>query len=268
LLRRLRFSRYGRGMLLVGTSRHAAAAVGISPWRYKMFAFVISGVLAALAGVLSAILFRSVPPPGNYTTLASLSLLAIPVLAGFDSRVAVIAVAVGFGLAPQGLERFHINVFVLGGVGVVAGILLGARGLAGRVAGLSQRFRRHDVAVRRLARLEARSGDAEVTVKERALATLHRYLPAPPSAGGVALQVTDIAVRFGGVHALQGVSLTVPSGSFVGLIGPNGAGKTTLFDVVSGLQRHDRGTVCLFEEDVTSCPAWHRSRLGLTRTFQ
>jgi ABC-type branched-subunit amino acid transport system ATPase component len=75
-------------------------------------------------------------------------------------------------------------------------------------------------------------------------------------------------VSFGGVRALQGVSLTVPSGSFVGLIGPNGAGKTTLFDVVSGLQRPERGTVSLFGEDVTQRPAWHRSRLGLTRTFQ
>ncbi len=80
--------------------------------------------------------------------------------------------------------------------------------------------------------------------------------------------MSEVAVRFGGVSALGSVSISVPSGSVTGLIGPNGAGKTTLFNVISGLQVPERGSVQLFDVDVTSMKPHHRARLGLARTFQ
>ena len=66
-----------------------------------------------------------------------------------------------------------------------------------------------------------------------------------------ALQLTDIAVRFGGVQAVDGVSLVIEAGQFVGLIGPNGAGKTTLIRIVAGALRADRGRVLLGGTDIT-----------------
>jgi branched-chain amino acid transport system ATP-binding protein len=75
-------------------------------------------------------------------------------------------------------------------------------------------------------------------------------------------------VTFGGVAALNDVSIEVVDGQVTGLIGPNGAGKTTMFNVISGLQRPNRGSVHLADEDVTKFGPHRRARLGLARTFQ
>ena len=82
------------------------------------------------------------------------------------------------------------------------------------------------------------------------------------------LAATDVTVRFGGVVALDHVSLAVPTGATVGLVGPNGAGKTTLFGVLSGLIRPKAGRVTMSGVDVTRRSPQTRARRGLSRTFQ
>ena len=82
------------------------------------------------------------------------------------------------------------------------------------------------------------------------------------------LEVRDVTVRFGGVTAVDGVSLTVRAGLVTGLIGPNGAGKTTLFNVISGLQAPQRGEVVFGGKNLRHVSPSGRSRAGLGRTFQ
>ncbi len=92
----------------------------------------------------------------------------------------------------------------------------------------------------------------------------------PPASAGVEpiLSVSGVSVSFGGIRALDDVSLSVAPGEIVGLIGPNGAGKTTLFDVISGVRIPQSGRVHMGGVDVTTRPAMQRARGGLRRTYQ
>ncbi|MBN8959357.1 MAG: ABC transporter ATP-binding protein [Rhizobiales bacterium] len=82
------------------------------------------------------------------------------------------------------------------------------------------------------------------------------------------LEVEGVQKRFGGVHAVRGVDLTVEKGALLGLFGPNGAGKTTLFNLIAGTAAPDAGRVRLNGADITTYPAFRRAQLGIARTFQ
>jgi len=83
-----------------------------------------------------------------------------------------------------------------------------------------------------------------------------------------ALSLTGLVKDFGGLRAVDGVSLAVQPGEHRAIIGPNGAGKTTLFSLISGEQRPSGGTITLFGRDVTRLPPHRRAGLGLARTYQ
>ncbi len=95
------------------------------------------------------------------------------------------------------------------------------------------------------------------------MATTASSIPATPI-----LDAQRVTQRFGGITAVEDVSLTVRAGTIHGLIGPNGAGKTTLFDCIAGVQRPVHGKVLLAGRDVTAQSAVKRARQGMRRTFQ
>jgi branched-chain amino acid transport system ATP-binding protein len=94
------------------------------------------------------------------------------------------------------------------------------------------------------------------------------HISEPAAASTPQLVLSEISVRFGGVRAVEGVSLTVARQEIVGLIGPNGAGKTTLFDVISGVQPATSGRIEFEDRVITRLGPTRRSRLGIRRTFQ
>ena len=82
------------------------------------------------------------------------------------------------------------------------------------------------------------------------------------------LSVEHVTKRFGGVVAVEDVSLGVESGQIAGLIGPNGAGKTTLFNLITGLYRPDSGEIAFEGETLLRTPPHRIVRRGVARTFQ
>ncbi|ACP23094.1 ABC transporter ATP-binding protein (plasmid) [Sinorhizobium fredii NGR234] len=86
--------------------------------------------------------------------------------------------------------------------------------------------------------------------------------------GGPVLSVENVDVRFGGIHALKGVSLSVNAGEICGLIGPNGAGKTTLFNSITRLSAVTAGSIRLCGRAIEALPARQIIQLGVARTFQ
>lgn len=190
---------------------------------------------------------------------------------------------------------------VIGGLGIVAGPLLGALyivglpaflpldsaalaasavgwlllimyvpgGLARVVAPLRARVLRTVAARRRLdpALLdEGASARAESVGRFRVPATETK--PVRSEGGDVLLHAHDLERRFGGVFGLRNVDLTIEQGTIVGVIGPNGAGKTTLFEVLGGFTRPDDGCVRLHGRDITTWSPARRARAGLVRGFQ
>ena len=151
LLARFRDSRHGRAMTLVKTDRRAAAAMGISPYRYKALAFLIAGAMAGVAGVLFIPLYRSPPTLFQFQAFQSLFYLAIPVVAGFESLLSVVGVSFLFTMLPQLLETLGssstikagvgsgahgltFSPYLIGGVGLIVGTLvIGPRGIGGRL---------------------------------------------------------------------------------------------------------------------------------------
>ena len=82
------------------------------------------------------------------------------------------------------------------------------------------------------------------------------------------LSVRQLSIFFGGVAAVQNVSIDIPKGHIYSIIGPNGAGKTTLFNVISGVYAPNGGSVVLDGSDVTGFSPSRLSHLGMSRTFQ
>jgi len=82
------------------------------------------------------------------------------------------------------------------------------------------------------------------------------------------LAVRNVSKRFGGVQAVDDVSLDVRPNEILGIVGPNGAGKSTLFELISGTQTADRGSILFQDIEITRRASYQISRLGVARTFQ
>jgi ABC-type branched-subunit amino acid transport system ATPase component/ABC-type branched-subunit amino acid transport system permease subunit len=255
----VRRSRAGRRLLSVRENERAANALGINVVSAKLYAFAVASGIAGAAGVMAAFQFHTVDY-AKFQPFISITFVTFAVLAGIGylSGQPFIALfsAVG-GVGTLLFSDFGFNahwVTIVGSVLTLLTLIALPDGIASNPIDPRKNLRRFRPAE---------------DVDETPVATEEREAPkdlakAPP----MALEMSGISVRFGGVHALTDVDFTARPGEIVGLIGPNGAGKTTLIDVASGFVTPTSGTVRLGGEDITRMPRFKRARAGLSRSFQ
>jgi ABC-type branched-subunit amino acid transport system ATPase component/branched-subunit amino acid ABC-type transport system permease component len=271
-------SRMGRLLGALADSPLALETQGATTNVIKVLVFCLSAAFASLAGALIAVEFHYAVG-ANYDPFLSLVYVALVVIAiGGEPWYALIA-ALGVSIIPGYFTSSNVTTYLQIFFGVMAAVYavfesrtasvpLHVRQFLDRLGG-----RRPEEAVTteqlRRAVADAAATEEDAARQDDRLASVTTVTAAVEGGGGTTgLEVRGLSVRFGGVHAVQNVTLAAPMGSITGLVGPNGAGKTTTFNACSGLVRPSEGEIMLHGRNVTSLGPAGRSRLGLGRSFQ
>jgi ABC-type branched-subunit amino acid transport system ATPase component/ABC-type branched-subunit amino acid transport system permease subunit len=259
VLSRWRDSDFGRSIKAVRDNESAATAYSVRPVRVKLQAFTVAGALAGLGGALLAGAFENVAFTVSFFLVNdSLNLVAMVVIGGMGSVSGAIIGAI-----------FVIGIPALAPNNALVGLLASSLGLLVVLLyfprGLNQiTFGARDAI---LGWADRRVSRRKVTTRSIPATIIHRQAAAPPASKERVLVVEDLCVNFGGIVAVDHVSLHVETCEIVGLIGANGAGKSTLMNAVGGFVP-STGGITLLGEEVAKRPSAHRADLGLGRTFQ
>ena len=248
-------SRFGKLLRAVRDSEIAARSIGINPWRIKTAAFVVSAAAAGLAGGLFAPLTGFISPE-NFDTMLSIQFLLLVILGGLETRAGPLIGAIAIVALPEALSALAEYRLLFFGSLLLLILAVMPNGIAGAIGALINRRVRTQVAV-------ATPDASIVSAHANRAADWLRGVHAP-----TALVAEHIGITFGGLKAVDDVSLIAEPGQVTGLIGPNGAGKTSVLNMLGGFYRPDRGVVRL---GATVLPAGRSeacARAGIGRTFQ
>jgi branched-chain amino acid transport system permease protein len=263
-------SRFGRSLLAIKQNQPAAEAAGINAIRWKMLAMMVSAGMAAAAGGVYAVVLLVITPQTVFGALVSAQALIVALFGGVGIFWGpVIGAAILIPLA----ETLHAelgNILpgiqgVVYGVAIIVIILVAPEGIYWKVR---DRF------------ADRRKTPFVLPADIRAAAPAALLADAPsvascgcdpnPAAisGRLILELKDVSRAFGGLKAVDDVTLTIPEGMIYGVIGPNGAGKTTLFNVVNGFLAANKGTIRFAGAEIGGLKPHEVCARGVGRTFQ
>ena len=299
-MRNMLSSQWGRAFEALRDSPIATDAMGVGTYRHKVAGFAMGSALGGLAGGLYAFNFQYLQPQSFVYELMVILLLGV-VLGGRKSLWGAFFGASLVALLPNLLSN-RLLFEIISAAGLLAALLAGVRGLMKKttrpfqaiapilamgllvVGGMfvknTEDWRKAIFALMLFsvvvglpeglmgfaARFLTRLFHIDPPVLPPA-AVLDTVLPAKVPDGGPLLNLRDLKRYFGGVKAVDGVSLTVRSGQIHGLIGPNGSGKSTAVNVVSGLYAPSAGEMLLHGKALPR-GMFNVSRTGISRTFQ
>lgn len=293
----VRHSRAGSALTAIHDDEDVAEALGVPTFRYKLLAIVAGGVLGGVAGSVYALQIGFVTVESVFGLTIPLFVIVMAVLGGRGHWLgpvlgAVLIVVLQDRLSSYGLDSW--NAIFLGAVLAVL--------VAAAPAGLYARLRARPwaaliafvvvcgvLAIVNLwgeeldwimAGLLAAAAAAIVLGARKPVAGPQRTAAEPdpstvddepddvPPVGEVVVECRDVAKHFGGVRALEDVSLDIRTGELIGLVGPNGSGKTTLVNLLSGTFRPTRGELRVGGRDITRLAPHRIAHVGVARTYQ
>jgi len=242
---RLSGSPWGNAMRAVRDSESASISIGLDPTLIRTTAFAISAVLAGIAGGVYASISNFISPE-SFPFFQSILFLLVVMLGGADRVLGPLIGACVVVLLPELLATLGQYRLLFVGALMLLVLRLAPVGLVGVMARLFPRKR------------------GEAAPRQRT--DVKRFLARDAAAGGVA--VRNLALSFGGVHAVRDLSFDARAGAITSIIGPNGAGKTTALNIICGFYRPDGGTVKLGGQTVSDLRAHQIPRAGIARTYQ
>jgi branched-chain amino acid transport system permease protein len=239
----------GRTLALLREEPLAAASLGIDTGRVRFWALVAGAVLAGIAGALSARTAGVVSPEAAELPLMVMCLTLV-VVGGRRHVAGAILGALLVTHLPEWFRFLDRGWLVAYGIATLLIVIAAPEGVVGTVDAWARRWRKRAVT-------------AIVPGTSPPSPSL-----ALPSAGGEGLVVHGLQKSFGGVLALDGVSLELAPGEILGVIGPNGSGKTTLINLLSGLEPPQAGAIALDGQRVEGAAPHVVARHGVARSFQ
>ena len=271
VLLRMRRTRFGLAIEAIRDDPLAASHQGVNVRRYRLLLFALTGVICGLGGALHAH-FTGFVEPAAFSFDTLISLLAATILGGMMSPVGpLIGGLVVFGV-PEFLTFLGEYRHLFNGLVIVVVIAFAPEGLVGLAGNLWRGVRQR--------RSPGASGATVVPADSPAgpapSDTLRPARAVGSAARGVdrtaepVLTIDNVSMRFGGLLALDGVSLEFCPSEMVGLIGPNGSGKTTLLNVLSGVYVPQHGEIQFSGEPVAGRGGRPEriAACGVARTFQ
>jgi branched-chain amino acid transport system permease protein len=270
---RLRDSRIGRAWMAIREDEIAAEAMGINRAKLKLLAFGIGAAFAGMTGTFYVAKLQTATPE-MFTFPVSVMVLVMVVLGGMGSVAGVVLGALILQLLQswflQDLSQWLHALGRVTGIGFLEQIELvqSIELIFGIILVVMMLYRREGL----------------IPAQRTVTALSYAEQTAVPSRGGICaefavarrsgdsatplLEVRGLRKAYGGIKALQNVDLTVRAGSIVAVIGPNGSGKTTLFNLITGMVKPDAGTVRLAGKDITGLAPHLIVERGIARTFQ
>ena len=245
LFARLNASAWGKAMRAVRDSELASRSLGLDPVMIRTAAFTLSAAITGVAGAIFASITQFISPE-SFPFLQSILFLLVAIIGGIGTVLGPVVGALVVVLLPEFLSALAEYRLLFVGVLLLVVLVATPRGVVGEIE-------------RRLQRVDerpARAGELDVT------GFLSR------SGEGEPLAVEGLSVSFGGVVAVDEVSLRAEPGAVTSIIGPNGAGKTSVLNLVCGYLRPEAGAVRLGDRDVTGVSAQSIARAGIARTYQ
>ena len=305
VVHRILRSHLGRAFEALRGSPVASDCMGVSVYRYKVYAFVISAGFAGLAGSLYAYSEQYISPNSYNFELTVLFLLAV-IMGGRKSRIGSLVGAAIIVLLPKLLDDIEMFRYVSVGLAVLVlltaaiGIqkgrttpkqmaipVIGSVALAGlsfwlktmtdwrlSIFGVIMLFVVYYLQdgivgfVRNALNLKSRPTDDSESESASHLPTISDGLSVAQAGTGELLSASGVLMQFGGLKALNNVDLSIKRGTIHGLIGPNGSGKSTMMNVLTGIYVPTAGAISFGGKSLVGRTSSDIALSGIARTFQ